>query len=63
MAGAIVLCEPFELQNTCVIEGEIRARAEHLQLDEGARFNGQIEMIDANAAAPQIGAARQEPAA
>jgi cytoskeletal protein CcmA (bactofilin family) len=40
----------LELQGTCVIEGQIRARAQHLQLDEGARFNGQIQMIDGESA-------------
>jgi cytoskeletal protein CcmA (bactofilin family) len=38
----------LELQSTCVIEGEIRASAEHLKLDEGARFNGQIQMAGAD---------------
>jgi cytoskeletal protein CcmA (bactofilin family) len=44
--GTIIAESRLELQSTSVIEGEIRARAEHLQLDEGARFNGQIQMID-----------------
>ena len=43
--------------------GEIRARSSHLQLAEGANFNGQIRMIDGEeaiiptngpASAPQI---------
>lgn len=39
----------LELQATCDIEGEIRARAQHLHLEEGARFNGQIQMLDGEA--------------
>lgn len=46
LSGSIVAESRLELQSTCVIDGEIRARAEHLKLDEGARFSGQIEMID-----------------
>ena len=48
ITGLIVAESRLELQSTSVIDGEIRARAEHLQLDEGARFNGQIHMIDDN---------------
>ena len=44
--GTLVAESRLELQSTCVVEGSVRARAEHLQLEEGARFNGQIEMID-----------------
>lgn len=44
--GTVVAESRLELQSTSSIDGEIRARAEHLQLDEGARFNGQIQMID-----------------
>lgn len=44
--GTIVAESRLELQSTCVVEGEIRARMQHLKLDEGARFNGQIQMID-----------------
>lgn len=51
LIGSIVAESRLELQSTSVIEGEIRACAEHLQLDEGARFNGQIQMIDAGAPA------------
>lgn len=45
--GTLVAESRLELQGTSVVEGQIRARAEHLQLQEGARFNGQIQMIDA----------------
>ena len=46
VSGLVIAESRLELQSTSVVEGEIRARAEHLQLDEGARFNGQIQMID-----------------
>jgi cytoskeletal protein CcmA (bactofilin family) len=44
--GTLVAEGRLELQCTAVIEGEIRAPAQHLQLDEGARFNGQIRMLE-----------------
>lgn len=44
--GTLVAESRLELQATCDIEGQIRARAQHLQLEEGARFNGQIQMLD-----------------
>jgi cytoskeletal protein CcmA (bactofilin family) len=43
--GSIVAESRLELQATCDIEGEIRARAQHLQLEEGARFTGQVQML------------------
>ena len=46
VTGTLVAESRLELQSTCIVEGSVRARAEHLQLEEGARFNGQIEMID-----------------
>lgn len=46
--GTLVAESRLELQATCIVEGEVRARAEHLQLDQGARFNGQIQMLDAD---------------
>lgn len=42
--GNIVAESRLELQSTCDIQGEIRSR--RVQLDEGARFNGQIHMED-----------------
>lgn len=45
--GTLVADSRLELQSSCMVEGEIRARASHLQLEEGANFNGQIQMIDA----------------
>jgi len=44
--GTVVAESRLELQATCDIEGSIRAPAQHLQLEEGARFNGQIQMAD-----------------
>lgn len=54
--GTLVADSRLELQSSCTVEGEIRARASHLHLEEGANFNGQIHMIDAEEApraAPQ----------
>jgi cytoskeletal protein CcmA (bactofilin family) len=47
VSGTVVAESRLELQSTSSVDGEIRARAEHLLLQEGARFSGQIEMIDA----------------
>lgn len=44
--GTVVAESRLELQATCDIEGQIRARSAHLTLEEGARFNGQIQMLD-----------------
>jgi cytoskeletal protein CcmA (bactofilin family) len=44
--GLVTAENRLELQSTCRIDGRIRARAQHVQLAQGARFNGQIEMID-----------------
>jgi cytoskeletal protein CcmA (bactofilin family) len=44
--GTVVAESRLELQATSDIEGQIRAPAQHLQLEEGARFNGQIQMLD-----------------
>lgn len=46
VTGIVVAESRLELQSTSVIEGEIHAPAQHLKLDEGARFNGQIRMVD-----------------
>lgn len=47
VVGTVQADTRLELQSSAVIEGEIRARAQHLQLDEGACFNGQVRMITA----------------
>ena len=44
--GTLVADSRLELQGSCQVDGEIRARSSHLQLAEGANFNGQIRMID-----------------
>jgi cytoskeletal protein CcmA (bactofilin family) len=44
--GTVVAESRLELQSTCDIEGQIRVRSAHLQLEEGARWNGQIQMLD-----------------
>jgi cytoskeletal protein CcmA (bactofilin family) len=44
--GTLTAENRLELQSTSRIDGRIRARAQHIQLDEGAHFNGQIEMIE-----------------
>ena len=46
LRGTLVAESRLELQATCDIEGQIRAPAQHLKLEEGARFNGQIQMLD-----------------
>jgi cytoskeletal protein CcmA (bactofilin family) len=46
--GSVVAESRLELQATCDIEGVVHARAQHLHLEEGARFNGQIQMLDAD---------------
>ena len=45
--GSVVAESRLELQATCDIEGVVHARAQHLHLEEGARFNGQVQMLDA----------------
>ncbi len=50
VSGTVVAESRLELQSTSSVDGEIRARAEHLLLQEGARFSGQIQMIDAEPA-------------
>jgi len=40
--GTVVAESRLELQATCVIDGEIRAR--RIKLDEGGKVNGQIQM-------------------
>lgn len=49
VSGSVTAESRLELQATCVIQGQIQARAQHLQLEEGARFNGQIQMLDGDA--------------
>lgn len=44
--GTVVAESRLELQSTCDIDGHIRVRSAHLQLEEGAVWNGQIQMLD-----------------
>jgi cytoskeletal protein CcmA (bactofilin family) len=44
VTGAVVAESRLELQATCVIEGEIRAR--RIKLDEGGRVNGTVHTGD-----------------
>lgn len=60
VTGTVVAESRLELQKTSTVEGEIRARAEHLQLDEGARFSGQIQMIEPGEASATL-PGREEP--
>ncbi|HEX6560152.1 MAG TPA: polymer-forming cytoskeletal protein [Longimicrobiales bacterium] len=42
VSGTVVADSRLELQATCVIDGEIRAR--RIKLDEGGKVNGQVQM-------------------
>jgi cytoskeletal protein CcmA (bactofilin family) len=48
--GTVVAESRLELQKTGDIQGQVRARAQHLILAEGARFNGEIQMLDGSEA-------------
>jgi cytoskeletal protein CcmA (bactofilin family) len=48
VSGNITADSRLELQATCDIQGELRSR--RVQLDEGARFNGQVHMEEAGGA-------------
>ena len=43
--GTVTAESRLELQATAQIEGQISARAQHLILEEGCRFNGQVQMV------------------
>ena len=43
--GTLTAESRLELQATAQIEGQISARAQHLVLEEGCRFNGQVQMV------------------
>jgi len=49
--GTVVAESRLELQATCVVEGEIRAR--RLKLDEGGQVNGSVHVGDIKPAAPK----------
>jgi len=42
VTGTVIAESRLELQATCVIDGEIRAR--RIKLDEGGKVNGQVQM-------------------
>lgn len=44
--GRVVAESRLELQASSDIEGQIHARSQHLVLEEGARFTGQVQMLD-----------------
>jgi cytoskeletal protein CcmA (bactofilin family) len=44
--GTITAGSRLELQSTCSVVGELRTRSEHFRLEEGARFSGQVLMLD-----------------
>lgn len=46
VAGNISADSRLELQSTCDIQGELRSR--RVQLDEGAKFNGQLHMEESS---------------
>jgi cytoskeletal protein CcmA (bactofilin family) len=48
VSGNIAADSRLELQSTCDIQGELRSR--RVQLDEGARFNGQVHMEESGGA-------------
>ena len=48
VSGNVTAESRLELQSTCDIQGEIRSR--RVQLDEGARFNGQMHMDESGGA-------------
>jgi cytoskeletal protein CcmA (bactofilin family) len=50
VTGAIVAESRLELQATCVVEGEIRAR--RIKLDEGGRINGTVHTGEVHAGQP-----------
>jgi len=52
VTGAVVAESRLELQATCVVEGEVRAR--RIKLDEGGQINGTVHTGDVQAPAPKV---------
>lgn len=50
--GRIVAESRLELQASSDIEGHISARSQHLILEEGARLQGQVQMLDGKTPPP-----------
>ncbi|MBI4544701.1 MAG: polymer-forming cytoskeletal protein [Gemmatimonadetes bacterium] len=55
VVGTIIAESRLEMQATCVIEGEIRAR--RIKLDEGGRVNGSVHTGETKAPPPKAKAA------
>jgi cytoskeletal protein CcmA (bactofilin family) len=55
VTGSVVAESRLELQATCVIEGEIRAR--RIKLEEGGRVNGTVQTGEVRVGGPLGGAA------
>lgn len=53
VTGTVTAESRLELQATCVIDGEIRAR--RVKLDEGGRVNGKVAMGESVSRPPQQG--------
>lgn len=53
--GSIVAESRLELQATCVIEGEVRAR--RIKLEEGGRLNGTVHIGEVSASSTRSGGA------
>lgn len=54
VTGAVIAESRLELQATCVVEGEIRAR--RIKLDEGGRVNGTVHTGEVRLATPDAAA-------
>lgn len=57
VVGTITAESRLELQATCVIEGEVRAR--RIKLDEGGRVNGNLQTGETSTAKPETPAAKR----
>lgn len=52
--GSVVATNRLELQATCVVDGEVSTRAEHLKMEEGARFSGKVVILDPDSASEDV---------
>lgn len=59
VTGSITAESRLELQATCVVEGEIKAR--RIKLEEGGQVNGTVHIGDVSAPAPHPERARTSP--
>jgi cytoskeletal protein CcmA (bactofilin family) len=44
VSGSVVATNRLELQSSCTVTGRLRTLPEHLKLEEGARFTGEVDM-------------------